>query len=987
MCSPQILKIACLNVRGCSTSEGKRSEIGRMFLRRKLDVCALSETKMSGRGERMFGEVVCRVSGVMGGRAREGVGIILSERMIECVVEWKEVNSRLMWVKVKLGKEKWVFVSAYGPGSEKSMQDREQFWRELNACIGGFGRNESVVLLGDLNARVGGNMIEGVVGRYGVPGRNESGDWLVDLCMIHDLMVGNSLFKKRDINKYTWVKVEGSRVVERALMDYVVISKGMVGRLVDVHVYRGESGGMSDHFLVEGRLKVAERWKNKVNATSGRSAIKVCKLNDRNMEREYQERLRVEYERVCEKAAESVEVEWEWFRDSVNRCASEVCGMRRVGGTMRKGSEWWNEETKVAVMEKRRAFEVWLQTRNEITYGRYKEKRNMLKRMVKRAKREADRRWGQRLGEKFEENKKMFWKEVKRVRKGEPDVVKGVKDRQGNLLSEDGAVRKRWAEYFEQLLNVEDERVARIVAVGNGWRMPRLNEQNEVDVTKEEVERALSEVKSGKAPGLDGCMVECLKKGGVVVVDWLVRLFNVCFDRGMVPLDWCSACVVPLYKGKGDRFECGNSRGISLLSVVGKVYGRIVIKRVRMGTDIAIGDEQCGFRQGRGCVDQVFAVKQICEKYLEKGKDVFFAFMDLEKAYDRIDRAALWEVLGLYGVGGKLLNAVKGFYVESRACVRIGNDVSDRFPVKVGLRQGCVMSPWLFNVYMDGVVREVNARVLGRGLELVGENGQVYEVNLMLFADDTVIVADSKEKLCRLIDEFGKVCDRRKLRVNVSKSKVMRCSREENVIGMNVRMNGEQMEEVKSFDYLGVCIAATGELNDEVRHRVEEGCKSWGALKSVMRCRGLGMDAKKRLYESVVVPTVLYGSETWGMKEAEKRRLDVLEMNCLRSMVGVTRMDRIRNEEVRRRTGVVRELSSRVDQRVLRWFGHMERMSEERLVKKVMNSEVIGRRARGRPKFRWMDGVKRVLNEKNITLEEAKERARDRSGWREIVNA
>ena len=92
------------------------------------------------------------------------------------------------------------------------------------------------------------------------------------------------------------------------------------------------------------------------------------------------------------------------------------------------------------------------------------------------------------------------------------------------------------------------------------------------------------------------------------------------------------------------------------------------------------------------------------------------------------------------------------------------------------MRQGCVMSPWLFHVYMDGVVREVNIRVLRKLLELPSANGGRFETNQLLFADNTALVADS-EKLCRLVSVFGRACERRKLRVNVGKSKVMRCSR------------------------------------------------------------------------------------------------------------------------------------------------------------------------------------------------------------------
>ena len=190
--------------------------------------------------------------------------------------------------------------------------------------------------------------------------------------------------------------------------------------------------------------------------------------------------------------------------------------------------------------------------------------------------------------------------------------------------------------------------------------------------------------------------------------------------------------------------------------------------------------------------------------------------------------------------------------------------------MRVGLRRGCVMSPWLFNLYIDGVVREVNARVLSRGLKLVDGNGNEWELNQLLFADDTVVV-DSERKLCQLVTEFGRVCERRKLQVNMGNSKVMRCTRNEDGARLNVMLNGEALEEVDQFKYLGSVIAANGGVEADVCHRVNEGCKVLGALKGVMKNRGLGMIVKIVLYEKVVVPTVMYGSESWGMKVNERQ--------------------------------------------------------------------------------------------------------------------
>ena len=197
-CTSKTLKIGVLNVQGCSTSEEKREEIGNMFRKRKLGVLALSETKMKGKGEVVFGGVGGRRSGVEDGRAREGVAILLSEEIRKCVTEWREESSRLMWVRLKFGREGWVIVSAYGPGCEKDDNERDQFWNELRDCVDRFGDNVNVVVLGDLNARVGNTVIRGVTARYGVPGENDSGRRLIDMCREQELAIGNTFFKKKE---------------------------------------------------------------------------------------------------------------------------------------------------------------------------------------------------------------------------------------------------------------------------------------------------------------------------------------------------------------------------------------------------------------------------------------------------------------------------------------------------------------------------------------------------------------------------------------------------------------------------------------------------------------------------------------------------------------------------------------------------------------------------------------------------------------------
>ena len=172
------------------------------------------------------------------------------------------------------------------------------------------------------------------------------------------------------------------------------------------------------------------------------------------------------------------------------------------------------------------------QRRDRVTYDRYRAQTVAVKLAIQAAKRMADRQWGERLGNDFESNKKMFWNEVKLVRKGEQAREEMVKDVSGQILRDGEKVRRRWAEYFERVLNVADIRESNINVVGN-WRMPVFGDLNERATSLEEVGEAVNEMKSGKAPGLDGFPVECLKKGGMTVLEWLVRLLNLSLIWGL----------------------------------------------------------------------------------------------------------------------------------------------------------------------------------------------------------------------------------------------------------------------------------------------------------------------------------------------------------------------------------------------------------------------------------------------------------------------
>ena len=186
--------------------------------------------------------------------------------------------------------------------------------------------------------------------------------------------------------------------------------------------------------------------------------------------------------------------------------------------------------------------------------------------------------------------------------------------------------------------------------------------------------------------------------------------------------------------------------------------------------------------------------------------------------------------------------------------------------------------------------------------------------------------------------------------MNVSKSKVRKIDGNQNGNDLQISLNGREMEEVKKYRYLGVDFTSDGRMHEEVNHRINDARKTAGALKCLWRRRSMSVEAKCGMFEGIVEPCLMYGSETWVLNKREQKKVMAVENDCLRNICGVRRVDRVRNVEVRRRCGKEANVGVKIGQSVLRWFGHVERMDEERLVKRVYEACVEGARRRGRPR-------------------------------------
>uniref|UniRef100_A0A3B5Q4K1 Reverse transcriptase domain-containing protein n=1 Tax=Xiphophorus maculatus TaxID=8083 RepID=A0A3B5Q4K1_XIPMA len=479
----------------------------------------------------------------------------------------------------------------------------------------------------------------------------------------------------------------------------------------------------------------------------------------------------------------------------------------------------------------------------------------------------------------------------------------------------------------------------------------------------------------GKAPGVDEIRPEFLKALDVVGLCWLTRLCNIAWTSGAVPLDWQTGVVVPLFK-KGDRRMCSNYRGVTLLSLPGKAYSGVLERRVRRIVEPRIQEEQCGFHPGRGTLDQLYTLSRVLEGAWEFAQPVYMCFVDLEKAFDRVPRGALWGVLREYGVPGPLIRAVRSLYDRCQSLVRIAGSKSGSFPVRVGLRQGCPLSPILFITFMDRISRR------SQGVEGIRFGG--LRISSLLFADDVVLLASSDRDLRLSLERFAAECEAAGMRISASKSEAMVLSRKR--VECLLRVRGGVLPQVEEFKYLRILFANGGRREREINRRIGAASAVKRALyRSVVVKKELSQKAKLSIYRSIYVPTLIYSHELWVMTERTRSRIQAAEMGFLRRVAGLSLRDRVRSSVIREGLRV-EPLLLHIERSQLRWLGHLVRMPPGRLPGEVLRARPTGRRPRGRPRTRWRDYVSLLAWERlGIPPEELEEVAGEREVWASLL--
>ena len=346
-------------------------------------------------------------------------------------------------------------------------------------------------------------------------------------------------------------------------------------------------------------------------------------------------------------------------------------------------------------------------------------------------------------------------------------------------------ILNRWAEHYGTLFS--DTRSVEDASLDSIQQLPVKHELDEPP-SFDEVQTAVRKTNSHKAPGIDGLPAEVYKYGGDQLLEKLTSLFTLCWSKGEVPGDLRDAVIVSLYKNKGEKSDCSNYRGVTLLSIAGKILARVLLDRLIPAiAEEVLPESQCGFRANRGTTDMIFVLRQIQEKCREQNMALYAAFIDLTKAFDTVSREGLWRILGKLGCPPRFLSILQQLHIGQKGQVKHNGEFSDSFPIENGVKQGCVLAPTLFAVFFSMMLQEAKED-LHEGVYIrFRTDGSVFNLRRLLsrtktleqlildllFVDDCALLAHTEEALQTVVNRFSKAAKAFGLTISLTKTEVL----------------------------------------------------------------------------------------------------------------------------------------------------------------------------------------------------------------------
>ena len=590
-------------------------------------------------------------------------------------------------------------------------------------------------------------------------------------------------------------------------------------------------------------------------------------------------------------------------------------------------------------------------------------KNSELNKKIKRKCIEAKEAWFNKECEelqKLEKKDSRGMHEKVRTLAGKKKVAKGstIRKRDGKIAMDTEEVLGRWEEYIKELF--EDDRGDK----------PVINKNIEgPEILREEIAAAMKKMKNKKSPGTDEIMIEMLNATEEFGIEKVTALANKIYNTGYIPEEMRKSVFVTLPKKPG-TVECEEHRTISLMSQITKIILRVLLNRARNRIKEVVSEVQYGFGAGRGTRNAIFITRMISERAIEVKKDLFMCFVDYAKAFDRIRHPVLIELLMEAGLDTRDIQLIANLYWEQSAAVRIDNVLSKWVKITRGVRQGCVLSPDLFALYGEHILKSIEHL---DGVRVGGVN-----ITNLRYVDDAVIIAESEEQLQTLMNVVVEESFENGLRVNIKKTETMVVTKKKEVPKCNITVDGQGIKQVQKFKYLGSIITEDAKCKSDIIKRIHIAKSNFSTLKGILTNSKISLKTKINLIRTYVWSSMLYGAESWTITKDMEAKINAAEMWFYRRMLKVSWTQRITNEEILNRVGNPVRLLDVIRGRQLKFLGHVLRA--DGVEKLALTGKIEEKRDRGRQRTKYLDQFGT-----NISNSDFIHGSYDRENWRRMI--
>lgn len=958
---------------------GKMKEIANEMLKYKIDIIALQEIRWQGQGIINKANYTLIYSGPETRTGQLTTGFIMTRKMREGLLETETVNDRICRIRLKGRFRNITILSVHAPTEEKDEEEKEMFYDQMDDICNKVQKYDMVIIMGDLNAKIGREKyLAKVAGKYTIHDEsNDNGNRLAQFAIRNRLLIKSTTFPHKKIHLGTW-KIPGSSEVNQ--IDHVLVSQRHSTSVIDVRSCRGPNCD-SDHYLVKARIR--ERIiKTQKGQKMGKGRWDTDKLNkDTEVRQQYQKALASKMQINSQERTDdiTIEKEWEKIKNAINEAAEETVGEnKRI-----RNADWFDDECAQIIQEKNKARKRMIQKETRMNTERYQEMRRKANRVCKKKKREKMKKQLEDIAEYSKQNeRRKFYKAVEKVKKGYQPRMEGCINKEGDIILEGNKVLERWVEHFKELLNAEDKER---VTIEEKVRPDKEEDREEVNIvekshieepSRQEITRRIHKLKNNKAPGEDNVTAELVKYGGEVMIDAIHKLICTIWETEKMPEGWSMGILCPIYK-KGNKLACENYRGITLLNVVYKILSSIINERLKVVTENVIGEYQCGFRPNRSTIDQLFVIRQMMEKCYEHNIELHILFVDFKQAFDSINRIKLLEAMEEMEIPHKLIRLIKMTLNKTMAKVKIHNQISKEFEFSTGVKQGDGLSTTLF--------------ILGlhRAIQKIDQRGTIFNKSSQIcaYADDIALIARSRQRLVQVYKELEEEAGKIGLIVNINKTKymAMNSSGKPKIIH-NLQIGQVVFEGVDEFKYLGNIIDCENRSTACINERIQVGNRAYYANLRMLKSKLINRNTKIQIYKSLIRPVITYGAETWTLTIARENALRRFERRVLRRICGPVIENgvwRMRSNEELNTIMKGEDIVKFIKSLRIQWLGHVERMEDVAMPRRVLGGRLYATRRRGRPRLRWLDDVTEDLG--RMRVRNWREQAGDRERWRLIV--